>query len=565
MLLTLAIKNIALIEELEVDFADNLNILSGETGAGKSIILNSIVLLIGQKFDAGLIRNGEDFAEVSGVFYIDNHETKIFLETLGIELDDDNLLLLHRRFSVKDKSFVRVNGKISTLKIIKELGKFLVDIHGQHEHQLLLDPSKHISYLDRFCLDKLNDYKENLFALFGNYRKLKEKVSSLKMDEKDKLTKLDILDFQINEIESANLKIGEEEDLFGRKKRLLSLEKLINNSKKCVNLLYNGESDDSALDKINIAVELLEDISKVDDIYYDLSERLTSVKSELVDIIYEVNDYSDNLEQEDFDIDEIEKRLNTIFLLKRKYGNSIEEIIAHLDEITIERDLISNNDEEILKLEKELKEILSQSKAVCEKISAVRKAEGQKLENKIIDNLQDLGMQNVQFKIAITKKDTFNEDGFDKVEFLISPNLGEDLKPLQDIASGGEMSRIILAIKSILAKYDNIGTFIFDEIDTGVSGRTAQKVAEKLKVISKEHQIICITHLPQIAAMADKHFLIEKFSEDFKTKTILKELPIEEKVNEIARLIGGVEITEKTLVAAHEMLTLANRPVRKLE
>ncbi len=558
MIESLLIRNCALIEKAEINFGENLNILSGETGSGKSIIINSISFLLGQKISSDFIRTGEDFAEVTAAFFLKNSETAEILNDFGIEILEDNMLILNRNLNKNGKSVSRANGKIINIGTLKEISRLLIDIHGQHEHQALLNEDKHIALIDKFC--EFDDLKQNLNLLYKQYREISKKIDELYNDDRDKERIIDMLTYQIKDIESANLLVDEEDELYSRKKILNSFEKISINTEELIQNLYSGDGKGpSAIDRIDNAYNNLRKLSEISEDKQDLFERLGSLKYELGDIITEIRDFSETLEYDTNELDRIEFRLDLIYRLKRKYGSTVAEILDFCKKSKEKLNTYTNSEAELSKLKKEQASILKDSIELCEKISKIRKNQAAAFKLEIQAILKELGMKDVRMEIEINRKELFDANGFDDIKFLISPNLGEPLKALSKIASGGEMSRIMLALKTILAKAYSIETFIFDEIDTGVSGRTAQKVAEKLNFVSKSHQILCITHLPQIAAMADDHFLIEKLTDNAKTFTNIQKLDTENSVKEIARLISGAAITEQSAKTAKEMIDQAKK------
>lgn len=549
----LSIKNVTIIEELEISFFEGLNILSGETGAGKSIIIDSLSFILGNKANKDFIRRGCDSALVEGLIYINSDKTLSTLKEIGVNIDNDRRVLISRSLSLNGKNHLRINGKLSTLAMLKEISPLLVDIHGQHENQFLLNPSKHIILLDRFCGNEIEEYKTELLSLIKTYKETIFTINSISNDDTEE--KIKTLNYNIEEIESSMLKPNEEEQLHQRKKVLMSYKSLAIDTNKTIDLLYGSNEDTGAIDKVLHAIKLVTNISELDKSKLPLLESLEAASIQLDDVVRELRQYDTQYDSNE--LLQIETRLDHIYNLKRKYGNNIEEILMYNKKMHLELELILDN----LKLMDKLKEDkrLLQNKIIekCNEISYVRKKTSEELQTQIENNLRELGMKNAIFKINIEKVKEFNNNGNDKVEFLISTNLGEPLNGISKIASGGEMSRVMLALKVVMSNSYNIDTFIFDEIDTGVSGRTAQKVAEKLAIISKSKQILCITHLPQIAAMGDKHFLIEKSSKSGKTLTNITNLNDELIIEELARLIGGAKITETTITAAHEMKEMA--------
>lgn len=553
----LYVSNFALIDELEVDFGPGLNVLSGETGAGKSIIIGSLNFVLGGKADKDIIKSGCDMTEASVLVYIENEEVKKELEGCDVHIDDDNYILIKRTFNRNGKSSCKINGKTATVSMVKEISSFIVDIHGQHDHQSLLNPKSHIVMLDRLCGDELYKELEKLKSLYGEYKIISKKLKEIDMNDKDIQDKVELYKYQADEIEAAGLKKGEDAELSERRNILINSVRLQENISECLDSLYRGEG--SAIENIGNAIYNLESISNIDEEQKKLLESLNDAYSIIEDVVKSVRAYEDSMNNDPEELNEVEERLQTIYDLKNKYGGSVEKVLEHLDKVNEKLNIIENSEALAKEYSEKKKETEGKIRKVCAKISEIRRNTAHMAENKIVNILKDLSMENAVFSIQIKDKEGFDENGIDSVEFLISANKGEKLKPLSKIASGGEMSRVMLALKNILADVDNIDTFVFDEIDTGISGRTAQKVAEKMIGVSKNHQILCITHLPQIAAMADSNYLIEKRSNNGSTKTNIVELSEEKVYNEIARLIGGAQITKATLEAAKEMKIMADK------
>ena len=552
MLERLHIKNIAVIDEAEIEFNKGFNVLTGETGAGKSIIIDSINMVLGERTSKNLIRNGEKKAVVEALFYISNSEIISRLDEMGIETDD-GMLLLYRDVNTDGKSVCKINGSMATASNIREIASMLINIHGQNDNQSLLTPSAHIDFLNSYAKlsTELNAYR----AEHKLVNELEESVNNLQFDEREKERQTDLYSFQIDEINNANLTVGEDEKLAERKRFISSIGKIADVINSSHSALYGSER--SVYDSISGVVNNLQSVAEYDDRLSEIYERLNSTAIELDDIIYQIRDYRDSMEFDESEIDQIETRLDTINNLKRKYGNTIEDILTYRDEISEKLNRFFKSDEEINRLQKELDIAKMARKELASKLTDTRKKASVELSTKICNELADLDMSKVRFEVEI-KECEYNKNGCDSVEFLISVNAGEPLKPLSKIASGGEMSRIMLAIKSIFSDTDPVDTLIFDEIDTGVSGRAAQKIAEKINKISSNKQILCITHLAQIAAMADTHYLIEKAVEDNRTFTKVSPLDDNLRKNELARIIGGAQITDTTVKAAAEMIELAD-------
>lgn len=557
MLEKLYVNNFALIDELEVDFGTGLNVLSGETGAGKSIIIGSLNFVLGGKADKDIIKTDCDMTEVSALIYVDNDELKLALNSCDVAVDDDNYVLIKRTFNRNGKSYCKINGKTATVSMVKEISAFLVDIHGQHDHQSLLNTKSHIVMLDRLCGKDLEHYIEKLKELYSEYRNISKKLKAIDINDSEIQDKVELYKYQINEIDSADLKIGEDETLSERRNILFNSVKLQSYTSDCLNSLYSSEN--SVAENIGVAMDNLGKLAEIDDSQEKILEALNDAYSIIEDVVKSLREYEGNMDSDPEELNSVEERLQTIYDLKKKYGNTIEKILSYGETVKEKLDIIENSEAICAEYTDKKKKLEQKIRKLCWSISEIRKRTAEQTEQKIIQILKDLSMENADFKIHITEKEGFDEFGFDNVEFLISANRGEKLKPLSKIASGGEMSRVMLALKNVLADVDNIDTFVFDEIDTGISGRTAQKVAEKMLKVAKQHQILCITHLPQIAAMADNNYLIEKSSNNERTTTNIIELSGEKVYNELARLIGGAEITNATLEAAKEMKLMANK------
>jgi len=558
MLNHLRIENIALIDEVEVSFATGLNILTGETGAGKSILVDSINFLLGGKATRDLIRAGADFAHVEGVLECTDPTVQKSLHNLGIDTTED-IILSRTMQSDSGKSLCRINGRTVTVGMLKEAASFLVDVHGQHEHQSLLDAAKQLQLLDLFCGTKLDAYKTELEELLKRYRETDRALKAIAGVGNSRQEQVEVWRFQLDEIERANLKFGEEEELTVKRNRLASLDKLHKNATGSLSLLYGGNNIQlCAADQLSRASGLVAEISRIDPAKEQLYANIQEATQQLQDVISELRDYVDELDADPNELEKLESRLDLIYRTRKKYGGDVEFILKKKEELQRNLDNLENSDVEIARLKQVRRKIVADITTVCDNMNALRTTAGKQIADGISDVLKDLGMKNARFHVAITRKTAFGPDGNDAVEFMISPNPGEPEKPLKRIASGGEMSRIMLAIKTILADADHMDTVIFDEVDTGVSGRTAQQVAEKLVGISRRRQILCITHLPQIAAMADTHFLIEKSTEGERTVTRVFPLLGEAMASELARLLGGAQITEATMAAAREMKAQAD-------
>lgn len=558
MLEYLHIKNVALIDEQTINFNEGLNILTGETGAGKSMVIDSINFVLGEKVSKDFIRNGQESALVEILFFLKDNKVIEAIKDMDIELDAYNSLIISRELNKSGRTVCKINGRVSTISMVKEISSLLIDIHGQHQHQSLLNPSKHIVLLDQFCTEEFFKLKHKLYEQYHEYKNIQNSINQLIGDESQRQQKIDILQYQVNEIEAANLKVDEEENLLQQRKILASTEKLSKGLEE-INILLNGDefNSDGVISQIGRIGTLLKDLSSIDSSLDEVSKLADTVELQLDEMLLEIRHYNKEIDHNPESLYEIETRLDLIYNLKKKYGSNIKEILDYYTKTKNQLDFILNSEEQLKKLNKDLKSKEKNIIELCQKISDARKSKADEVQKQIEDTLIDLEMKSAKFKIQIDKRENFTDNGWDKVEFLISANRGETLKPLSKIASGGEMSRVMLAIKTVLADIDNIETLIFDEIDTGVSGRTAQKVAEKMKYISNNHQILCITHLPQIAAMADSHYLIEKKEQNNRTVTQVFDLTVEQSILELARLIGGATITNTTITAAKEMKELA--------
>ena len=547
----LHIKNIVLIDEIKVDFARGLNVLSGETGAGKSIIMESIKFALGARASQGFVRQGEKEGFVEAVFSVENAEIANFLQELGIDISEDNLCIIYRSVTEEGKVSSRINGRVVTVSTLKAAGAYLLDVYGQHDSQLLVNSAKHIILLDRFCGDDFNKIKQELAGLHASFAAVKKTIEKLSLNDMERQQKIDLYAYQIAEIEEANLSDGEEDELDARKTVLSQANKLANLCGVTADKLLYG--DLSADDALSGAVKALSDAARIDANLDKTLENLTTAHILMQEAARDIKDYSENLENNAGNLDEIEERLNVIYNLKRKYGRTVSDVLAYYEKISTELSNIENNEKHLEEVEAEKARLQTQIEKICLQITSIRTKNAEIIELEIEKILNDLAMKGVKFKIKFDVLAEFGPNGQDDVSFLISPNPGEPLKPLDKIASGGELSRVMLALKAVLSGADSIDTFIFDEIDAGISGQTAQKVAEKLAHISRANQILCITHLPQIAAMANANFIVEKKVSADKTISTLNRLNEDETVMELARLIGGAKITEATISAAREM------------
>lgn len=551
MLQNLHVKNLALIDETEVEFGPGLNILSGETGAGKSIIIGSINLALGEKVQKEMLRDNGEAALVELIFFVEDADTIEAIRALDIEMEDDTVIL--SRKITGGRAIGRINGEAVSASKMKAVASLLIDIHGQHEHQSLLSKKKHLEILDTFAKEVLGDKKEKLTQCYQEYRKLKDELEHANLDGEERARELSFLEYEVKEIEEAQLTVGEDEELE-------AVFRKYSNGKKIMDAVgaanaATSEDDESASERIGRALRELSSVSGYDERVKEMEEQLTEIDNLLSDFNHELASY---LSDEEFDEEtfyETEKRLDLINHLKSKYGNTIADIIKYGEEKEERINVLNDYDAYLAGLQKNVSEKEKQLEQLSKKVSDIRKKESKKLTESIKNALLDLNFLDVQFTMEFAETD-YTANGIDDAQFLISTNPGEPVKPLGKVASGGELSRIMLAIKTVMAS-DKIGTLIFDEIDSGISGRTAQMVSEKMNVLGRNHQIICITHLPQIAAMADSHFLIEKSVENQATVSKIHKLTDEQSVEELARMLGGVEITDTVLENAREMKQMA--------
>ena len=559
MLIDLRVKNFALIEELEISFKEGLNVLTGETGAGKSIIIGALEMLLGGRASRDVIRKGKEKAYIEAVYEPENlAELNDILKEKGIEPDPD-ILLLSREIKESGRNRSRINGQLATLSMVREISRFLVDIHGQHEHQSLLDEKRHIQLLDDYIGENIIDLKKDVAEKYNKIRDLKDKMAELEIDEGEKARELDMLEFQIEEIEEANLKAGEADKLHNQYNKLTNAEEIYSTTGMIHNKI-NGEDYNTVgiLDQIGEFMKKLELIKEYDQPLEGFHDHIKDIYYQLQDLDFQLRDYHEKIEFDDQELAKIEDRLDLINSLQKKYGKTIEDILEYKEQLVDKRDNLLEQDKLMEKLKSKLKSARDKYYQKAESLTEKRKEYSAKLENQLSTELKELAMEDVIFKVDFSKKEPA-KNGIDSIQFLISPNKGEDLKPLVKIASGGELSRIMLAFKTIIADIDKVDTLIFDEVDSGVGGKTAQKMAEKLAAISYKRQVICITHLPQIASMSDNHFFITKNSEDSHTFTSIYSLDEKGKKEELARMLGGVKLTDTTLQHAEEMLEMAEQ------
>ncbi|MGG1680051.1 DNA repair protein RecN [Neobacillus sp. NRS-1170] len=556
MLAELSIKNFAIIENLTISFKKGLTVLTGETGAGKSIIIDAIHLLVGGRGSAEFVRHGEEKAEIEGLYQIDDPQHPVIFKAMEFGIDiEEGMVILRRDIAKTGKSVCRINGKLVTISTLREIGATLVDIHGQHEHQELMDESWHLPLLDQFGSEEILPSLEEYQEVFHRYEQTRQKLKSLSDNDQQTAHRLDLILFQFDEIQKANLKPQEDEELYVEKKKLGNFEKVF----AAVQSSYNGlNGEQKGLDWISLVMGHLEDAASLDNAYKEIFESVSNSFYQLEDAARSLRNELDGLEFDPQRLNEIEDRLNEINQLKRKYGKTINEIVEYAAKIEEEIETLQNKETHIGELEKELASIKKDLSLEAKQLTELRKKWAEKLTKLIHKELKELYMAKTVFEIRFEPDiEHFSKTGVDHVEFYISTNPGEPLKPLSKVASGGELSRIMLALKSIFSKHQGVTSIIFDEVDTGVSGRVAQSIAEKIYKVASDSQVLCISHLPQVAAMADTHLFISKIIKGGRTKTSVSPLNIEEKIKEIGRMISGVEITDLTKQHAKELLQLA--------
>ncbi|WP_320983726.1 DNA repair protein RecN [Enterocloster bolteae] len=550
MLLELHVKNLALIEKADVEFGEGLNILTGETGAGKSIIIGSVTMALGGKAPKGSIRPGADYAYIELVFSVTGEEKRKALRELDVEPTEDGLVIISRKLT-SARSISRINDETVTMARLSQITGLLLDIHGQHEHQSLLYKSKHLEILDAYVKAATQPVKQTIADRYRIYRSLEEKLRGFDLDAESRIREADFLRFEIEEIEASALKEGEEEELTSVYRRYSHSRRIA----ECLGAAYEAVEGDW----LARALKEVEQASEYDESLGGIRDQLYDADSILRDAGREMSAYLDSMEMDEETFRKTEERLDLIHNLQAKYGPTVEAIFQKLEQKKKRLGELEDYDAHKKRMEQELEECRNGLEKLCTQLTGIRKKASRTLVKKIRQGLVDLNFLDVEFDMEFEKLDHFTPSGWDGAQFLISTNPGQPMRPLMDVASGGELSRIMLAIKTVLADSDDIPTLIFDEIDTGISGRTAQKVSEKLMLIARSHQVICITHLPQIAAMADSHFEIAKSASQGRTITTIRLLDRQASVEELARLLGGARITEAVLKNAGEMKELADR------
>ena len=556
MLHNLYVKNLALIDEIEVEFTKGLNILTGETGAGKSIILGSVNLALGGKYSADIIRKGAEYGYVELTFFVENKTQAEALKRKDI-FPEDGVVVLSRKLMSK-RSISKINGETVPIALLKDAASILIDIHGQHEHQSLLYKKNYLTILDAFAKENIKQVKEKLAKAYLIYKEQKEELEEALTDEKERNKEIGFLEFEIQEIRQAKLLRQEDETLEETYRRMTNGKKIVGNLEEAYEYT-GGTNSETASEAISRALRCMQEAAGCDEQAQEMFQQLAEIDSLLNDFNRELSDYKMSFDFSKETFFEVETRLNEINRLKTKYGNSIEEILEYCDKKEERLLKLQDYDAYLAKLQKKMEDAEAAVKCYSGQLSLLRKEQSAKLAEAIQKGLRDLNFLDTQFEIVFRELETYTIQGTDEVEFMISMNPGEPVRALGDVASGGELSRIMLAIKSVMAEKDQIETLIFDEIDVGISGRTAQKVSEKMSFIGRNHQVICITHLAQIAAMADAHYAIEKQVEDGVTKSKISRLSKEQEIEELARILGGAKITDTVMQSAAEMKELAER------
>lgn len=554
-LVNLHVKNLAIIDEVEVDFSDRLNVLTGETGAGKSIIIGSINLALGQKSPKDVIRKGADYALVELTFRADTERQRALVEEMGISMEDDEILI--SRKIMAGRSVNRINGESVTLAMIRRIADIMIDIHGQNEQQSLLHSAKHMEIVDRYAREELGDRITRMADGYREYQRLQQELSQHEVPEEERLREISFMKYELEEIEQASLMHGEEEQLAEQYRMLSNATEIASGLGEIYGM--TGEGNATAAEQLGQSLRILHKLSEYSPQMEEFANQLSDIDSLLTDFNRDISDYMSDFETGGERFAEVEARLDLVRTIKAKYGATTAQVQEYVDKL---QEKLMKYEEYEQYREALLKSLTQQEttlKSLADEITAIRQKVSHRLEKEIIKALKELNFLQVQFEIAVRPLDHLNSQGQDEVEFMLSTNPGMDLKPIGDAASGGELSRIMLAVKAVLAQHDEIPTLIFDEIDVGISGRTAQMVAEKMAYIGMTHQVICISHLAQIGAMADSHYLIEKTSRNEHTSTDIRLLDEKESVGELARILGGVEITDSVRESAAEMKQMAEQ------
>ena len=553
MLELLHIENIAIIEAADIEFAPGFNALTGETGAGKSIVIDSLSAVLGQRTSRELIRTGAEKAFVSAAF---SGMAPELTETLGIQPEADGTLLLQREIQTDGKNVCRVNGRPVTVGQLRALGARLLNIHGQHDGQQLLDEEQHIVYLDSF--GRVESLAITYAEKYKNFTDIRRQIGALQMDEAEKARRVDTLQYQIEELRRAKLTPGEEEELTARRGMLRNAEKFLDAVAGADYALNGDDSGGGALSALRQAQDALSGVRHLDDAFGQLYERLGEAYSEVYDIAATVEDKRGELDVSPGELDRVESRMDLLYRLKKKYGATVEDMLDYQARCEAELAQIEDVGDTLVRLEQALSKAEKEARQAAQALSDARKAAAERLTAQILAELQQLDMGKIRFAVDFAEK-PLDSDGMDAVRFLMSANVGEELRPIHKIASGGELARIMLAMKNVLSEQDHVGTMVFDEVDTGVSGRAAQKVAEKMARISRRKQVLCVTHLPQLAAMADTHFSVEKGERGGRTYTEVRRLDREQRRRELARLTGGSHVSQTMLDGAEELLVQAEK------
>ena len=553
MLELLHIENIAIIEAADIEFAPGFNALTGETGAGKSIVIDSLSAVLGQRTSRELIRTGAEKAFVSAAF---SGMAPELTEELGIQPEADGTLLLQREIQTDGKNVCRVNGRPVTVGQLRALGARLLNIHGQHDGQQLLDEEQHIVYLDSF--GRVESLAITYAEKYKNFTDIRRQIGALQMDEAEKARRVDTLQYQIEELRRAKLTPGEEEELTARRGMLRNAEKFLGAVAGADYALNGDDSGGGALSALRQAQDALSGVRNLDDAFGQLYERLGEAYSEVYDIAATVEDKRGELDVSPGELDRVESRMDLLYRLKKKYGATVEDMLDYQARCEAELAQIEDAGDTLARLEQALSKAEKESRQAAQALSDARKAAADRLTAQILTELQQLDMGKIRFAVDFAEK-PLDRDGMDTVRFLMSANVGEELRPIHKIASGGELARIMLAMKNVLSEQDHVGTMVFDEVDTGVSGRAAQKVAEKMARISRRKQVLCVTHLPQLAAMADTHFSVEKGERGGRTYTEVRRLDREQRRRELARLTGGSHVSQTMLDGAEELLVQAEK------
>ena len=562
MLIQLNIKNFALIEEIKVEFDDGFNILSGETGAGKSILIDAIDYVLGGKFSKSLIRTGEEKTFVEAIFSIDNEFVKKELDELDIEYED--IIIISREYTISGKSIIKVNGKSLIISQLKKIREKILDIHGQHQNQTLLDRGSHIIYLDNFIGDKIKEPLKKFNELRERLNEIKAKILKINGNE-DREKLIDYTKFQIDDIKKGNLRVGEEEELKEEFNYLSNAEKINNSLKLSCELLNYRDDGNSVLESLSRVISELSSVEKNSQVIGEKKAVIEEAYYNIEEVSRELRDIAEDTVYDENKLEKINERIYEINGYKKKYGNTIEEVIEYFNKLKENYNELVNASEILKELEEEEKHVLNEMKTVGDTIHKIREKFSEILKESLLKELAYVGLEKSTMEIQVKLCENYNERGFDEVSFLISTNTGEPVKPLEKVLSGGELSRIMLAFKCVFADKDGISTLIFDEIDTGVSGAVAQRIGEKMYQVSLNHQVLCITHLPQIAILSDHHYFVSKSIRDNKTFTNIKILNKDEKIHQVATMLGGNEVTKATYENVKEMLKLSENKKNEIK